>query len=75
MHEQEPGQEHGHMMPSPAQVQKFLSGVDYPIDKNGLIARAREAGASQDVLSTLQRLPEKRFNSPTDVSEQIGKLM
>lgn len=73
MHEH--GQEHEHGMVNPIQIQKFLSGIDYPTDKRTLLDRARDAGADSAVLETLQRLPEKRYNSPTDVSEQIGKLI
>ncbi|MBX5446246.1 DUF2795 domain-containing protein [Sphaerobacter sp.] len=74
MHEHEHGQEHGHGMVNPVQLQKFLGGINYPIDKRALLDRARDAGADSDVLDALQRLPDQRYNSPTDISEQIGKL-
>ncbi len=65
---------HGEHAVNPIQVQKFLKGIDYPADKRTLVERARQEGASDDVLATLERLPDQRFNSPNDVSEQIGKL-
>lgn len=62
------------MMANPIQVQKFLGGLDYPVEKADLLERARSEGAHDEVVDTLERLPEQSFNSPNDVSEAIGKL-
>lgn len=59
---------------NPIQVQKFLSGVNYPASKDDLVKKAQQEGASQDVISTLQQMPGDRYNSPNDVSEAIGKI-
>lgn len=59
---------------NPVEVQKFLEGVGYPTRKRQLVQEARSQGASQRVRATLERLPEKKFDSPTEVSEEIGKL-
>ncbi|HEV7961218.1 MAG TPA: DUF2795 domain-containing protein [Actinoplanes sp.] len=61
------------MTTNPIQLQKYLGGVDYPTDKKTLIERAKEKGADDDVIRTLQSLPLDRFNSPNDVSEALGK--
>ena len=61
-------------IPNPIQVQKFLGGVDYPVDKALLIDRAKEKGADENVLSALNRMGATKYNSPNDVSEEIGKL-
>jgi hypothetical protein len=62
------------MTVNPIQLQKYLGGLDYPIDKNTLVNKAREKGADDNVIQTLQRLPMDRFNSPNDVSEAFGKM-
>jgi hypothetical protein len=62
------------MRVNPIQLQKFLGGVDYPTDKRTLIDRARDKGADDNVLRTLEELPFDRFNSPNDVSEAVGKI-
>ncbi len=62
------------MAVNPIQVQKFLSGVDYPASKDDLVARAQQQGADDDVVSTLQELPGERFESPSAVSAAIGQL-
>ncbi len=59
---------------NPIQLQKFLSGVDYPAKKAEIIAHAREHGADKRVLDTLKQLPGNDFNSPNDISEAFGKL-
>jgi hypothetical protein len=58
---------------NPVQIQKYLS-VDYPVDLNQLIDAARKQGAPEDVIATLQRLPDRTYNGPNAVSEEIGKL-
>jgi hypothetical protein len=59
---------------NPVQVQSFLEGVGYPTHKQRLVEETRSRGASRDVRETIERLPERQFNSPTEVSEAIGSL-
>jgi Protein of unknown function (DUF2795) len=59
---------------NPVEVQAFLEGVSYPTRKGDLLREAERKGASSAVRSTLERLPEKRFEDPTQVSEAVGKL-
>jgi hypothetical protein len=59
---------------NPVSVQAFLEGVGYPTEKRRLLREAESQRASRDVRATLRRLPDKKFNSPTEVSKAIGKL-
>ncbi len=59
---------------NPVEVQRFLDGVSYPTRKGDLLREAERKGASGKVRSTLDRLPDKRFKDPTEVSEAVGKL-
>ena len=61
------------MTNSPIELQKYLGGVDYPVDKGTLVQKARDNGADDDIVQTLQDLPFDNFNSPNDVSEAFGK--
>lgn len=61
-------------IPNPIQIQKFLGGIDYPADKETLVKTAQQHGADENVLDALHRLKATRFNSPNDVSEEVGKL-
>ena len=59
---------------NPVEVQGFLEAVRYPAGKAELLSEAEKQGADERVRSTLERLPRKRFQGPTDVSEAIGTL-
>jgi hypothetical protein len=59
---------------SPIQVQAFLDDIRYPADKDDLLAEAEKHRAGADVRATLERLPDRRFEGPTDVSRAIGEL-
>ena len=59
---------------NPVEVQTFLEGVSYPTRKGDLLREAERQGASKNVRSTLEQLPEERFADPTEVSEAVGKL-
>lgn len=59
---------------NPVQVQKYLDGVNYPVNKQDLIDKAKQEGASSDVLQTLEKMPGDHYNGPVDVSQAIGKI-
>lgn len=59
---------------SPAYVQKFLSGMDYPASKQEIIDHAKKNNADQDVISILQQIPDQQYNSAADVSSGIGQV-
>lgn len=59
---------------SPIEVQKHLSGVNYPASKQDLLEEAEEQGADETVRSTLAQLPDQQFETPADVSRAIGQI-
>lgn len=59
---------------SPVSVQAFLEGVNYPSRKGDLLREAKSQRAGEEVRSTIERLPDRRFGDPTEVSEAIGRL-
>ena len=59
---------------SPIAIQRYLRGVDYPVQKHDLLATARAEGANAAVLRTLAQLPDTRYISPIEVSRAIGRL-
>lgn len=64
----------GQEIVNPIQIQKFLSDIDYPCDKRELIDTAEAQGADENAMYTLEQLPEREYNSPNDVTEEIGNL-
>ena len=62
----------GHV--SPAIVEKYLVGMHYPAQKNKLIDNAQSNEAPSDVMDLVNKLPNKTYNSPIDITKEIGKI-
>lgn len=60
------------MSENPTEVQKFLGGISYPASRDALIAHAQEAGADGNVLTALESIPDKEYDSPTAVSSAVS---
>ena len=58
--------------PTPIELQKYLSGVDYPASKEQLVSTARDQGAPDDVVRALEQADADEFDSPTAVSSALG---
>lgn len=52
---------------SPANIQKHLSGVHYPADKEALEEAARSNAAPPEVMEDIQALPDEEYGGPQDV--------
>jgi hypothetical protein len=59
---------------NPVQVQKYLKGVDYPVSKNDLLKHVQDQGGDESVRGTLEKIPDKTYQTPSDVSEAIGQI-
>ena len=55
---------------SPASI---LSGVEYPITRDELAEAAGENGAPADAINFLRSLPDKIYQSPSDVLREFGE--
>ena len=66
------GGKSGHV--SPAIVEKFLAGTRYPAEKRMLVTNAENKDAPDDVMTVINRLPDKTYNSPIDITKEMGKL-
>ncbi|MBA2239307.1 MAG: DUF2795 domain-containing protein [Lysobacter sp.] len=58
---------------SPANVQKFLKGIEYPSNKQDLIRQARDNGAPEEVIDTIESFENEEFGGPQDVMKAYGK--
>lgn len=58
--------------PSPIDIQKALGGMDYPASRDDLVKHAEDNGADASVLDTLKNLPDREFDSPTDVNKEAS---
>lgn len=57
---------------NPIQMQKFLSGVDYPCSRDELVEHARSQGADDAVLQGLEAMPDRTFDGPNAVSQAFS---
>jgi hypothetical protein len=58
--------------PNPIQMQKYLSGVDYPASRDDLVEHARSKGADDAVLDHLRSMPDRSFDGPNAVSQSFA---
>jgi hypothetical protein len=58
---------------SPAIVEKYLAGIHFPAEKK-LIGTAEKNDAPDDVSNLIDKLPEKIYTSPIDITKEIGKI-
>jgi hypothetical protein len=59
--------------PNPVDIQKALSGVDYPTTREKLVECARNNRANTDTVDLIDKLPDQNYDSPTAVSKAIAR--
>jgi hypothetical protein len=59
---------------SPAKVEKYLAGVDYPASKEELVEAAKRHHAPEEILRVIESLPGERFDAPTAVARAYGEV-
>lgn len=52
-------------------VQKALKGADYPASKDDLVSKARDNGADDDLVSSLESMSKDSFDGPTAVMQAM----
>jgi hypothetical protein len=58
---------------NPIEIQKSLSGVDYPAGRDDLVRVAEGNGADARTLDLLRNLPDRTYEGPSGVSKEIAK--
>ncbi|MFI2709623.1 DUF2795 domain-containing protein [Micromonospora sp. NPDC018662] len=54
-----------------AQLQEFVSGLDYPVSREDLVRWGQENGASTETLQMLRTLPAEEFDTPAELGEAL----
>ena len=55
-------------MPSPIDLQKALSGMDYPATKDRIVQHAERNGADDEVMEALRGIEDREYDGPSGVS-------
>lgn len=58
-------------MVSPIDIQKALSGIDYPASKDDIVAHAEQHGGDADVLDALRKIDDREYEGPSGVSSAV----
>jgi len=58
-------------MPNPIDVQKALSGAHYPCSKQDLIQQAKNNGADDELVNSLNKLPDGDISGPDQVQKAV----
>lgn len=53
-------------------VVPYLKGIGFPTDKRAVREKARAGGADETALEEIERLPERTFETPTDLITALG---
>jgi hypothetical protein len=58
-------------MPSPIDIQKALSGMDYPASKDEIVRHAEQNGADEEILDALKGIDDREYEGPSGVSSAV----
>jgi AbrB family looped-hinge helix DNA binding protein len=58
----------------PNEVQKALGGIDYPANKEDLVAHAKKNNAPREVRTVIERFPEREYGGPQEVMKAFGEV-
>lgn len=58
---------------SPDVMQRYLHGLDFPADRDRLMRKARESGASPEVLKMLAGMPAQDYGSMAEVMRRYAE--
>ena len=58
-------------MVSPIDIQKALSGMDYPAGKDDLVRHAESSGGSAGVIEALKKIEDREYEGPSGVSSAV----
>jgi hypothetical protein len=47
--------------------------MDYPADKEAVVNQARKNGADEEIMESLQSLPDQEYDSPAAVNKAVAQ--
>jgi Protein of unknown function (DUF2795) len=74
------GMEGGESMRSQAtgmgasQVGMYLKNVNFPANKQKIVEMAKSAGAPENVLQMLNKLPDKQYTQQHEIEQEFSKM-
>lgn len=59
----------------PAQIQRLIQEVKFPISKDELIAKAQQSGIAANLIEKVKSIPQNIFHNQDDLMSQVQKVM
>ena len=56
---------------SPIDIQKALSGMDYPVSKDDIVRHAENQGGDKEVVEALRKIEDREYEGPSGVSSAV----
>jgi hypothetical protein len=60
--------------PSFIEVQKSLSGMNYPASRDQLVEHAKKSGADDSIVRALGKIPDREYEGPSGVSKEVANV-
>jgi hypothetical protein len=60
------------MRTSMADIEHALKGIDFPKSKSEIVSYAQSQGASEQVITDLQQLPDRSYTNAADVAQEFS---
>jgi hypothetical protein len=61
-------------MADPTKVHEYLEGMNYPAEKQEIVDHAEEHGADDETRKFLHEIPDRKYEGPSDVSQELGNM-
>jgi Protein of unknown function (DUF2795) len=58
-------------MVSPIDIQKALSGMDYPAGRDDIVRHAEQNGGDKEVIDALKKIDDREYEGPSGVSSAV----
>lgn len=58
----------------PAEIEKYLSGLGFPVYLPGILEHAEENGADKEIIRFLDKLPFKEYRNQSELKRELRKL-
>ena len=58
-------------MVSPIDIQKALSGMDYPARKDDIVRHAEQQGGNDEVIEALKKIEDREYEGPSGGSSAV----
>jgi len=59
---------------SPSNVALHLKGINFPAKKQNLVQQAKKNQAEDEVIQTIQKMPEREYRTMADVMHEYGQV-